>query len=197
MKTIVLELGVSENCIQQTWRRHQKGLPVEGDYRNAGRKRCTSLVDDRRMESLAKRNRCSSLPDLQRDMADAGVRISVSTISRRLRAKGLNSYGTYKKPLLTKISAKVRKLWCKERKHWSADRWASVIFSDESCFELFPSSGKVRVRRLATQKYLPESVRPQLQGGGGKLMVWGPSVGGAWDLLFLLMERLTRKNTLK
>ena len=53
----------------------------------------------------------------------------------------LHSMGYYgrtgrKKPLVSEINKKKRLFWCYDKKNWQ-DEWNFIIFSDESCFELF------------------------------------------------------------
>ena len=47
-----------------------------------------------------------------------------------------------------------------------------MVFTEESRFELFPKR-KVRVRRTATERFLPACVAPAVQQGGESVMVLG------------------------
>jgi hypothetical protein len=58
-----------------------------------------------------------------------------------------------------------------------------VIWSDESSFTLFPTSGRVYVWRLPQEAYSPECLVPAVNHGGDSVMVWaailcsvGPSI---------------------
>ncbi|GFY09446.1 transposable element Tcb2 transposase [Trichonephila clavipes] len=79
---------------------------------------------------------------------------------------------------------RVWKLWTDEhqttrktdsgrRKHrgWEAD-WLQVVFSDESHLNLWYHDGRIRVRRYAGERYLPECVIGRHSGLTPEVMVW-------------------------
>ena len=51
-----------------------------------------------------------------------------------------------KKPLLKDTIKKRRLAWAKKHKQWTLDRWKSVLWSEESKFEIFVSNHLVFVR---------------------------------------------------
>ncbi len=113
--------------------------------------------------------------DLARDFNSYQKNISVGkdTVGRILKRKGLGSYIAVRKPLLT-IKDRIKRLnWCRQRQYWTVDKWSTVLFSDESNFEVFNRKGKVWVKRLKHEKYLPRFITPRLQGGGGSAGIWG------------------------
>jgi hypothetical protein len=59
----------------------------------------------------------------------------MSTVRRRLRESGLYGRIAAKKPLL-KDTIKKRLAWAKKHKQWTLDWWKSVLWSDESKFEV-------------------------------------------------------------
>ena len=48
-----------------------------------------------------------------------------------------------KKPLLTDANKKKRLAWAKKHLQWTLDRWKSVLWFDESKFEIFGSNRRV------------------------------------------------------
>ncbi|GFV06506.1 transposable element Tc1 transposase [Trichonephila clavipes] len=54
---------------------------------------------------------------------------------------------------------------------WQAD-WLQVVFSDESLFNLWNHDGRMRVRRSAGERYLPECVIERNSGLTTGVMVW-------------------------
>ncbi|GFT50559.1 transposable element Tcb2 transposase [Trichonephila clavipes] len=50
-------------------------------------------------------------------------------------------------PLLTAQHKTLRIAWTGQHRHWTADDWKHVVWSDESRFQLIPDAGRVRVRR--------------------------------------------------
>ena len=123
---------------------------------------------------MSRKNRNASASDLLSDMKqnDNKLDICVSTVSSRLRDKGMHSFYAIRKPLLNNRTKERRKDWCKARLGWDEEAWRRVLFSDESRFELFPRR-RVRVRRTATEKFLPACIAPAAQAGGEAVMIWG------------------------
>ena len=44
--------------------------------------------------------------------------------------------------------------WAKTHKHWTLDRWKSVLWSDESKFEIFGYNRRVFVRRRVGERMI-------------------------------------------
>lgn len=86
---------------------------------------------------------------------------------------GLNGRVARKKPLLSKTQKKKRLEWAKKYRKWTEKDWERVLFSDESPFTLFPTSGKLYVRRRVGEEFLDECISPTVKFGGGKIQVWG------------------------
>jgi hypothetical protein len=74
---------------------------------------------------------------------------------------------------------------------------ASVIWSDESSFTLFPRSGRIYVWRTPKEAHNPECMVPTVKYGGGSWMVW-PAI--SWYSILLVpllpfMGKLLQGNT--
>ena len=95
--------------------------------------------------------------------------ISTSTVQRRLCESGL--YGQIAKKPLRKDTNKNRLAWSK--KTWAMDirRWKSVLWSDESKFEILGSNRRVFVRRRVGEGMISTCVVPTVKHGGGGVMV--------------------------
>jgi hypothetical protein len=53
-----------------------------------------------------------------------------------------------------------------------SDDWKYIIWSYESSFTLFPTSGQVYVWRTPKAAYNPEYLVPTVKHGGGSVMIW-------------------------
>ncbi|CAJ0960775.1 unnamed protein product [Ranitomeya imitator] len=71
--------------------------------------------------------------------------ISTTTVKRRLCAAGLHGKIAARKPLLRTGNKQKRLVWAKEHKEWTLDQWKSVLWSDQSKFEIFGSNHRVFV----------------------------------------------------
>ena len=69
-----------------------------------------------------------------KDLAHAGVKISSSTVRKRLLESGRRAMRPFKKQLLTKKMKSKRLTWAKKHKTWTVEEWKKVLFSDESHF---------------------------------------------------------------
>ena len=86
---------------------------------------------------------------------------------------GLHGHICWKKPLLSKIHIKKRKMGAKEHSGWSEEDWQCVVFTDESKFNLFGSDGRMCCQRRSGEEFLERNVQKKVKPGGGSLMAWG------------------------
>ena len=74
------------------------------------------------------------------------------------------------------------------------DNVKHVLFSDESTFTVFPTSGRVTVWRSPKEAYHPDCCMPRVKHGGGSVMVWDAR---SWHSLGPILEldgRVTAKD---
>jgi hypothetical protein len=67
------------------------------------------------------------------------------TVRRELHKSNTHGRAAIAKPLITESNVQMRKRWCNDHKIWTSDNWkrARVVWSNESSFMLFPTSGRV------------------------------------------------------
>ena len=124
--------------------------------------------------------------------------ISTSTVQRRLCETGLDGRIAPRKPLL-ETNEKKRLAWAKNHEQWTLDRWKSVLWSDESKFEIFGSNRRVFVRRRKGERMISACVVPTMKhggggggGGGGGVMVLGCFAGDTVSDLFRIQGTLNQ-----
>jgi 23S rRNA-/tRNA-specific pseudouridylate synthase len=98
--------------------------------------------------------------------------VSIITVRRHLHKQNIYGRAAIPEPLVTEFNAKRRRQWCHNHKTWSIDEWKTVIWSDESCLTLFPTTGRVHVWRTPAQAYERDCLLPTVNHGGGSVMVW-------------------------
>lgn len=165
-------LKIDHKTVKAIVVRHKKTGSVD-DLPRSGRPRKTSPRDDRKLKRSSLNDRRKTAIGHMKDLKDEGINLSESTVRRRLREHGLFGRVARKKPLLRAYNVKKRLAWAKSHKHWTTDDWRKVIWSDESKFTLFQTTGKSYVRRRAGEAHLPECIVPTVKHGGGNVMVWG------------------------
>ncbi|KAK3565173.1 hypothetical protein QTP86_000479 [Hemibagrus guttatus] len=98
--------------------------------------------------------------------------LSVNTIHRAIRRCRLKLYSSKKKPYLNMIQKRRRFLWAKAHLKWTVAKWKTVLWSDESKFEvLFGKLGR-HVIRTKEDKDNPSCYQRSVQKPAS-LMVWG------------------------
>ncbi|KAK3549741.1 hypothetical protein QTP86_007736 [Hemibagrus guttatus] len=98
--------------------------------------------------------------------------LSVNTIHRAICRCRLKLYRSKKKPYLNMIQKRRRFLWAKAHLKWTVAKWKTVLWSDESKFEvLFGKLGR-HVIRTKEDKDNPSCYQRSVQKPAS-LMVWG------------------------
>ena len=98
-----------------------------------------------------------------------------SSIRRRLLQRGLRARTPLYRIPLTLNHRRLRLQWANQHRDWRAD-WQHVVFSDESRFNLWYHDGRIRVRRYAGERHLPECIIERHSGRTPGVMVWGAIV---------------------
>jgi hypothetical protein len=98
--------------------------------------------------------------------------VSTITFRRELYKSYLLSRSEITKPLITGNNAKRRKTWCDDRKTWTLVILKYVIWSDESPFALFPTSGRVFVLKTSKEAYNLECLVQAVKHGARSVMIW-------------------------
>ncbi|GFV88740.1 transposable element Tcb2 transposase [Trichonephila clavipes] len=80
-------------------------------------------------------------------------RSNCSTISRHLAEANLKSKHPFRALPLTPEHRQLRLQWWQARSMWNVTDWQKVVFSDESWFVLGTDDNRVRVWRLAGERY--------------------------------------------
>ena len=88
---------------------------------------------------------------------------------------------TYKKMKQFRLSLTKQHVSC------TKDQWNSVIFSDESKFNLYGSDDKWYVRRRKNEEFHPDCISPTVKFPGSQ-MVWGSISSKGLDVSYLLQE---------
>ncbi|CAB4476100.1 unnamed protein product [Rhizophagus irregularis] len=128
--------------------------------------------DGRHLIRILKKDRKMTLQELHENFVDStSTHVCKKTLLNYLHEQGFYSRVGVRKPLVTETNRIKRLNWAKERKLW-INEWDSVIWSDESKFELFRGNGRRLVWRRPHEKYDIECLIPTVKSGQQGVMVW-------------------------
>ncbi|CAK9796236.1 Transposable element Tc1 transposase [Anthophora quadrimaculata] len=160
----------------------------------SGRKRKTSVRDDKFIIVQSKRNRRLTASEIANEInRNRSNPISVSTVKRRLKDAGLTGRIAARKPFLRLANKKKRLAWAVAHKDWTLDQWKKVLWTDESKFEIFGSNRRMFVRRRTGERLLDSCIVPTVKHGGGNTMVWGCFGGESTGDLIRITDKLTKE----
>ena len=144
-----------------------KNTKCIGNLFGRGRKRKTTATTDRLIQRKSARTVTSELEK------DLGILISESTVQRRAHEVGLFGRVARKKPYVNKNNRLKRLKYAKEMLRKPLGFWDTIVWSDESKFNLFGSDGRIMVWRSRDEEFDPKCTVPTVKHGGGSVMIWG------------------------
>ena len=166
-------LSISQSCVRRNVNKWRLTGSTRDKFR-CGAPRKTSRYDDNILFRTARKQPTLSCQQLANELNLAlDNPISRSTVSRRLRERGLFSYTAVRKPTLKQSDLKIRKEFCKHILSLSDDEIKQFVFSDESNFKLVNRKNKTFIRRFKSEKYHKKFLAPRVQAGGGSIGFWG------------------------
>ncbi|MBN3285256.1 TC1A transposase, partial [Polyodon spathula] len=180
--------------IIRKWKLHHttQALPRKG------RPSKLSAQTRRRLVREATERPTITLKELQSSVAGSGVMVhqstdvSTSTVQRRLREAGLTGRIAAKKPLLRVQNKRRRLAWAKKHRNWTFEEWKSILWTEESKFEISGSNHRVFVRRREGERMSSACVVPTVKHGGGSVMVWGCFAGDRVGDLYQVHGKLNQ-----
>lgn len=133
---IARQLQFSRCAVRTTIRRFEETRCYKSKPRS-GRKKITTVKQDRILQRMSLRNRRLSSKDLSSQLNEHyKLKISPSTVRQRLSDVGLRGCKARHKPYLTPAHQKRRLLWARKYQDWTSEDWAKVMWTDESNIEV-------------------------------------------------------------
>lgn len=175
LRRIAQHLNVSLGAVRGTLRVYEHSQDVV-DLPRSGRPSVTDQHDNNFLIVQSQQQPFDSVGTLRRRLfQERHQNVSLSTVSRRLRAGGQFSFRPLRCPTLTEQHRVIRLQWAHQHRAWTAlQQWQLVVFSDESRFCLNQVDGRLRVRRERNTRYSDQHATAAVTPfGGGSVMVWG------------------------
>ena len=159
---------------------------VLNKYR-CGRPRKLNDRDARTIVRKVKKNPKISAPKLANQIATAsGKKVHPETVRRILRSAGYNGRVSRRKPFISSTNKQKRLDFASAHIDQDFNFWKTVVFTDESKFNVFGSDGRGKIWRKTNTEMNPENLTPTVKHGGGSVMVWGAmAAAGVGNLVFI------------
>lgn len=184
------DIAIKMNVNQSTISRVIKKFTHSGLLKHSGGNGRPSVVNADLSECIMKEikiNPKKSLRKISKEVSSkTQTAISKNTVQRHLNSQNIFAFSPIKKPLLSKRHVLSRKECASEWITMNENDLKSIIFSDESKFNLFYSDGKVSVWREPGKGLNECYLSPTIKHGGGSVMVWACfSYYGPGNLVFI------------
>ena len=138
-----------------------------------GRKPILDARDLRALRRHCIKNRHDSVTEITAWAQDHFRKsLSVNTVRRAIHKCKLKLYHAKKKPYVNTIQKRRRLLWAKAHLKWTEAKWKTVLWSDESKFEIVFGNHGRRVLRTKDERDHPACYQRSVQKPAS-LMVWG------------------------
>ncbi|GES77451.1 transposable element Tc1 transposase [Rhizophagus clarus] len=130
-----------------------------------GRNPIMTKRDSRHLIRILKQNRKTNLQELHEDFLNlTPTRVCKNTLKKSLYEQDFYGRVGIGKPFVSEKNKQKRLIWTKECKEWT-NEWKSIIWSNESKFELFKGNGRRWVWRQSHEKYDVECLIPIVKSG--------------------------------
>ena len=149
---------------------------------------------DNKIYAICKGNQQKSASEIRAEInEDLDSPISLTIVKGRLKEKGMIGRIAVRKPLLRPVNKQKRPKFAQEHVDWTIDQWKSVLWTDESKFEIFGSHRRQYVRRKVNERFKPDCIVPTVKHGGDSVMVWGYFSHAGVDGQLKKIERIMKK----
>ena len=161
------------NISRWTIRRLVRRARVTGTFADrprSGRPRVTSVRQHNFIRQPHLRDRFVTAESTSRVVVgNRGRPISLYTVGRRLRERGITCRRPYLGLVLTLRHRHQCLIWARNHR---GQRWQNVVFIDELRFNLWNADGRIRVYMRRHERYVDNCVVENNPYGGGGVMVW-------------------------
>ena len=191
-RSIAKTLCISPATVQSI----EEKFKIVGNLENQpgrGHKRKTTARQDR---SLIKRleinpRSSSTAAAAAKELEESfGLSLTPQTIRNCLHEANLHGRTPRNKPYISPINREKRLEWAKKNVDKPQEFWDSVIWSDESKFNLFGSDGAVKIWRKPGEELELKCLNATVKHGGGNIMVWGCIVASGVGKLAFIDQRM-------
>jgi transposase len=173
-KTATL-LGVLTATVSRVMSAYMNNGKTESAKGNSGQKSTLTESDCRKLRRAVSKNYTTTAVQVRVEMnIHLEDPVSTKTVQHELHKSNIHGRAAITKSLITESNGQTCKRWCHvniKPGHQITGN-ASVIWSNESFFMLFPTAGRVYIWRTPKEAYNLECLVPTVKHGGGSVMIW-------------------------
>lgn len=115
-----------------------------------------------------------------------GLTVGKETVRKTILSFGYRSCVRRKKPFISKKNRKDRLEFAKKYLNEPPEFWETVLFTDESKYNIFGWDGRVKVWRKPSEGLNPKYTQKTVKHNGGGVLVWGcMAANGVGKLAFI------------
>ena len=185
IREIAKILGVAKSTVWYILKTKERTGELSNTKR-PGRPRKTTVVDDRIIISLVKKNPFTTVGQIKNTLQEVGVSVSKSTIKRRLHQSKYRGFTTRCKPLVSLKNRKTRLEFAKKHLKEPVQFWNNIIWIYETKINLYQNDGKRRVLRREGTAHDPKHPTSSVKHGGDSVMAWAcMAANGTGSLVFI------------
>ena len=157
--------GVSRATVARVMSAYYHKGPTTSNRSNCRRKRKLSERDVRVLTQMVSKKHKTTAAQLTADLSPC-TSAPPKTVFWELHRVNIHGWAAIAKPFVTRENKGKHWFKWKQRKSWAVDKVAHVLFSDESTFTVFRTSGRVTMCRSPKEAYHPDCCVPQSEARG-------------------------------
>ena len=166
-------MQVHVRTIQRLHTKYRRTTSV-ADLPRRQRGHVTTRQQDQQIRGIHERNRRAVASVTTRAIIGThGHSINPVTVRRHLRDAGLRCWRLYYGIVLSPRHRQQRLDWARRNIRKTRAEWATVLFTDESRFNLCDRDGRQRIYRRRNEGYRNNCLIESNRQGGGSVMIWG------------------------
>ena len=120
---IARQMGIGDTTVQYVIKRYKASGSLNSAQRS-GRPKLLDDRDSRRLIRIVKKDREAILNHIHEKFS---AEVSKWTVQGRLLKLDYKHRIAVKKPLISKLNARSRVMWCRSRRNWTKKQWKRIV----------------------------------------------------------------------
>uniref|UniRef100_A0AAQ5XE21 Transposase Tc1-like domain-containing protein n=1 Tax=Amphiprion ocellaris TaxID=80972 RepID=A0AAQ5XE21_AMPOC len=148
----------------------------------------TAAADGRNIVRVVKKDPKTVFSDISNNLQRAAVKVSQSTVHRRLHEQKNRGYTRRCKPLISKKNMKARLEFAMKYRDEAQKFWDRVLWTDETKRNLYQSNGKAKVWRKKGSAHDPKHTSSSVKHSGGNIIAWACTASSGMGSLIYIAD---------